>query len=394
MTNATGEPNDVLPKVAIISATPLEGPWATSQLMSDLFAPWPKDKLCLITVERRDLDESIQQVETLVLPELYAKRPNSLIGGYKQIQRFLNEQEVDVVYFRSAGWPMALEMFAMFLARRRHVVTHVMDDWPEFMKVDQPRVARLAEPVFRSALRSSVGHFAISTPMAEAFEERYGVTFAVAHCGLGEQPPANSSADNQADVTTTGPANLLYSGTIASEQTEQSLIDIAASVERIRTAGTDVTFTVVPASRIGDELRGELEKRGAVIGERGNRDEYLERLRSVDIVVATSNFDERSKAFLRYSMPNKTAELLACGTPILAYGPAGIAWIDAANAGSWAQVADTRDPQRLDDAVLELLSSTERRADVLAAAAEACATDFSLELMQRRVSHALLLAAG
>lgn len=380
-----------LPRVLIVSATPLEGSWATSRLMTDLFARWPADSLAQVTVSRPGSDSEAQPVESLYL-DLGGeggglRNPIRLVGELRRFTRFVEQTKPDVVYFRSAGWPLLLELAPLALGRFP-VVTHLMDDWPESRRVSGGRLGRVVEGVLRRVLAKSSARLAISEPMATAFADRYGVTFDVVHAGTDRVP-----RDAPRPVGGKGESVVFYSGSIAEDQTASSIVELAQAVAVLRERGVAVRFTVAPSSHMSATLTDRLESAGAVIEEQVSQQDYLDRLVAADVVVATANFDERSIAFLRYSMPNKIPDLLASGTPMLLYAPGDLAYVQDAQRQGWASVVDMDAPDILAAAIEVLLSNEELRADLVASAAEACASNFAWRTQRDRFERVVLAAA-
>jgi glycosyltransferase involved in cell wall biosynthesis len=73
------------------------------------------------------------------------------------------------------------------------------------------------------------------------------------------------------------------------------------------------------------------------------------------------DFDARSERMSRYSMPTKTAECMASGTPILVYGPAGLPIVRYGRGSGWAYVLSNPDLSAIREVILQLATDTAMR---------------------------------
>lgn len=399
-----------LPRVLIVSATPLQGSWATSRLMHDLFDRWPRASLRQITVTRPGSDPDLQPIESLYLDGLDgagARDPRRVVAEVRRVLRFVRAARPDVVYFRSAGWPMLFELVPLVL-RRHPVVTHIMDDWPEQQRLecaDRSGIRSAGRRIGAASLRRILGRsavrMAISDAMASAFSERYGAPFEVVHAGTDRLPPPPSPPPPPPSPLSSPPsprppsrsrdreATVFYSGSIASDQTADSLVRIAEAIQSLDQRSPGVRFHVAPSSPMPGALRAALVRVGAVIGDQTTAQDYHRRLAAADVVVATANFDPRSIAFLRYSMPNKLPDLLASGSPVLIVAPADLAYVRLAEQDGWAVVESTGDRHAIELAVETLLDDHEVRTRLVQAAERACSTTFFWPSIRDRFEDAI-----
>src|SRR3984957_20744753 len=101
---------------------------------------------------------------------------------------------------------------------------------------------------------------------------------------------------------------------------------------------------------------------------------FFSTLASAYALVLPINYDAETVDFIRYSMPTKVPAYMASGTPILVYGPRGVAQVDYAAREGWGHVVCERDPASLDSGVRRILAdaalreSLRRRAQALASA--------------------------
>ena len=359
--------------------------------MTDLFADWPSESLKQVTITRPDSNPADQTVESLYLDLAGTRSPLRLAGQLRQLLGFVRKTEPDVIYFRTAGWPLVLELSVLLLSRYP-MVTHIMDDWPEARRRSGRRFSRALDLLLRRVMVRSKARLAISEPMARAFAERYGVPFQVVHAGTDRTPPVPPAvvrASSQGDDKV-----IFYSGSIAPDQTASSLVVLADAVKLLRHKGVKAQLQVAPSSEMPVSLRTSLESAEAVILDQTSPADYLDRLAVADIVVATANFDPESIAFLRYSMPNKIPDLLASGTPTLIFAPAELAYVQLAAESGWACVVDTNDPQVLASAIGDLVHNDIAGKELVTAASNACTTTFAWPVLRQRFEQTLRIAPG
>ena len=84
-------------------------------------------------------------------------------------------------------------------------------------------------------------------------------------------------------------------------------------------------------------------------------------LSGADLLVLPFNFDERSRQYIRLSMPTKVPAYMACGTPVLVYGPPGIATVRYAQRDGWGHVLSTPGLAPLQETLLWLLEDRTAR---------------------------------
>jgi len=100
----------------------------------------------------------------------------------------------------------------------------------------------------------------------------------------------------------------------------------------------------------------------------GDDETYFTRLAGADILLLPVNFDEHSKRYIRLSMPTKVPSYLVSGTPVLVYGPPGVAQVEYARTAGWGFVVDGRGVKALADAIGRLATDRALRHRLSAAA--------------------------
>lgn len=361
----TSEPRtpDSLPRVLAVSATPIAGEWATSALTRDLFATWIQagDSFAMVTAARPGSTGApageLAGVAELALPVAGLRSPVVAKTVLQDALAFARSVQPEVVWLRSAGWPLGLEAVATAIAKRLRVplVVHVMDDWPAHMESRRPRLAQAVRPAFNQLIRRADSVAVISESMARDYAARFGVEAHVVHGGADLQAWAAMTPRSELTRSSDRTRTLRYSGGVADDQSTSALDAIVASVERLRSTGMNLDLKLtVPHDAQADATR-RWDRDGIEVEAFGSREQFRRNLREADALVLANNFDAASVSLLRHSMANKVGDYLASGTPILAFGPLDIATIDAAVSGGWAVVVSQTSPDRLDQAVTAIL---------------------------------------
>jgi glycosyltransferase involved in cell wall biosynthesis len=255
-------------------------------------------------------------------------------------------------------------------------IVHLMDDWPRvlyqrglFAPLERARMHRLLD----DNLANSVATLGIGDAMCRTFTERYDRRF-VAFQNCVDITRWGGLA--RTDASTRGkPLNVLYFGSVLPNAQLQSLAELCQSVARLNAAGIPVRLSISSPSFCVEPYRDRLIVDPAISYIPPTEDDaaFFRALAAADALVLPVNFDEDSVAFIRYSMPTKVPAYLASGTPVLVYGPRGVAQVDYALEHGWGHVVSNRDANALDAGLREVLESAplrerlRRRAQAVAA---------------------------
>jgi glycosyltransferase involved in cell wall biosynthesis len=248
---------------------------------------------------------------------------------------------------------------------RLPLVVHFMDDWSEQL-YRGGLLAPLPNARMRALLHRLVGaaeaRLAIGEDMANAYERRYGAKFVVFQNAV-DLATVPVRADPDAVGT---PCRVLYVGSIFSNAQSQSLIDVARAVAGLALSGRGIKFDIFSPAHLAERFRSALEISPAVRLHDTITDDaaFFRAIAEADVLMLPVNFDRESVRLIRYSMPTKLPAYLACGTPILAYGPRGIAQIDDAARHGWGLVVAERDERILRDALIRIAGDLPLRRDL------------------------------
>ena len=272
------------------------------------------------------------------------------------VERF----QPDVIYSQLAS--LSLIRLVEALTRRTGIplALHFMDDWPTTLYREgllARHVRRKLDRELRVLIERAALRMVISDDMARAFARRYGCEFTPFHNALDL---GDWTAVRRKHWGSGRPFKIMYTGRIGIAN-EDSILDVARVTEALASDGVDVRFallTFTGESSIAATLSNlpHVDVLPAI-----PHDEIPSRLADADLLVLPLDFDERARGFARYSMPTKTVEYMASGTPSLVYGPAGNAVSRYAAAEGWGHVVGTRSHSDLTAALRLLIENGAER---------------------------------
>jgi glycosyltransferase involved in cell wall biosynthesis len=252
------------------------------------------------------------------------------------------------------------------------LVVHFMDDWQEaiyrgglYSPIQRRRMRRLIADLVGSA-SACLG---ICDAMCEAYRHRFGRDFTAFQNTIDV---SRWSAFARTEPGAGRKLRLLYTGSVLSFAQSESLIECCTAVAALRRQGLEIALDIYSppgdVARFRDRLlQDEAIRLHDVIGE---DEAYFRILAAADILLLPVNFDDHSMRYIHLSLPTKVPSYLVSGTPILVYGPAGMAQVDYARQAGWGLVVDRRDGEALVAAIRRLaedlalrrsLSETARR---------------------------------
>lgn len=270
------------------------------------------------------------------------------------------------------------------------LVVHVMDDWMNTTGKgllgchELRRTRQQAEQFFKIAdLRLS-----ISPAMCEAYDRRYGVPFQAFQNTIDVSKWVSTARQGN---EVGQPADILYIGSIFSVAQSSSLIDACHAVAELNDQGKEVTLTIaspaVQAARYRDRLM--VHPNIKIVGTIADDQAFFQRISAADVLLLPVNFDEETRTFIRYSMPTKVPAYLTSGTPILAYGPSGVAQIDYAKQGDWALIVDQPGVESLATGIRRLLEDDSLRQHLSRNAMKCAAQNHDSAVVRRDFQSAL-----
>ena len=275
------------------------------------------------------------------------------------LERWIAEFEPELLY-TILGSNAVMDLIGAI--RRRFALplaVHMMDDFPTvayrrglFAPLERARMQRLLADNFRAAAVC----MGICTEMCAAFSRRYGRPFLpFQNCVDVErwQPVVRSSV-----AVGREPYRLLYFGSVFGNAQLASILDICQSVARLNAQGFVVDFDIASPTLHLAANKEALTIHPAIRLVTPTEDDraFFEQLAAADALVLPVNYDAGTVEFIRYSMPTKVPAYMVSGTPILVYGPRGVAQVDYATREAWGHVVSDRAPGALDAGLRRILS--------------------------------------
>ena len=253
------------------------------------------------------------------------------------------------------------------------VVVHIMDDWPAVLYrrgLLGPLFRSVMEREFQTVLRDASLRLGICGEMCEEYQKRYGVSFVPFHNALDMDvwlPQAKR------DWTAGSPFIVRYVGSIVPDGQREALRDVCDAVAGLWASGRSIEMWVhAPGKQVAYLQDGRSSRGGLRLLDPPSPDRIVEVLAGADLLALPFNFDARSVQYIRLSMPTKVPAYMASGTPVLVYGPPGIAAVRNAERDGWGYVVSSPGIPPLLEALVRLMDdqasreSMGRRAQVLA----------------------------
>ena len=284
--------------------------------------------------------------------------------GIPETARLTPELEAWVTAFRPTvlytilGSNAHMELAEQLRVRfRLALVVHIMDDWVSVLYrggLFSPWQRRKKERLFQQLMDVSAARFAICDSMAEAYRCRYGQPFLSFQNAIDVGVWQRYAKDPGVVIY---PIRVAYFGSILPFAQLDSLVDCCRAVQALADSGFSVGMEIYSPTLLAEQYRDQLVVGNAISLHDTLSDdtEFFDTLGAVDILVLPVNFDGYTIEFIRYSMPTKVPAYLTVGTPILAYGPAGVAQISYAAAAGWGMTVTERDAGQLQQAIKRLV---------------------------------------
>ena len=251
------------------------------------------------------------------------------------------------------------------------VVMHFMDEGatdPVGESLLSSWARRRYGKILRTVLAESAARMAICERMSAAYSERFGLpcdTF-MNTVDMEKYPPREHLERGEV-------LRLVYTGAVLPYSQQQSLLEICRAVADLHEQGVRIRLDIYASFQLFGDSLGRMSHPDCVYLHEAIKDDalYFQTLKQADILVSPVNFDARSIRFIRYSMPTKIPSYLCSGTPILVYGPPGIAQTEYAEKEKWGHLVSRRDPAALKQAIQLLSDSAELREALSRAAVSA-----------------------
>jgi len=242
------------------------------------------------------------------------------------------------------------------------VTIHIMDDWPTVVYergLLSPFLRRIVLREFQMVLRDARLRLGICEDMCEEYRRRYGYPFFPFHNALDmEQWLPHAKRDWKGG----SPFIVRYVGSIVADGQRQGLRDVGEAVLGLRASGRSIELWVhAPKEQVAYLQGDRVPAEGLFLAGPPGPDFVAPLLSAADLLVLPFNFDRRSARYIRLSMPTKVPAYMASGTPILVYGPPGIATVRYAEGEGWGHVVSNKGIAELRKALTRLMDDQEAR---------------------------------
>ncbi|MEQ8655301.1 MAG: hypothetical protein RIC87_22755 [Kiloniellales bacterium] len=302
------------PRLLVIDFTRIDGLSATGQLKAALLRDWRADHvLQLYGSGMKSLSFA---------PELWNPEADFWVKPEDDPIAIVEDFAPEVIYYRPLGNCDRLHRVAMKIIETLNLpyVIHMMDDWPQRMRLSDPGHADRYEADLRALLSRSFVNLSICDAMSNAFGERYGTEFVPVANGLDDAliETLGGIKKRKSDK----PFRIRYMGGLAPDMTKQAVLDVAAAVETLRAAGKNIELDIYTMPRWLKKANASFTERdGVSLYPSVDKEQYYRLIGESDVCLIAYNFDRSSLAYTKYSMANKLPEIMASRAVLLAYGP-------------------------------------------------------------------------
>ena len=275
------------------------------------------------------------------------------------LRDFILEFQPDIIYAQCSSLNGVRLATRLRESLNLPLVLHCMDDFPAFAYPGVGTTWLIRQRFlneFRQLMLAADTVLGICEEMAAAYRDRYHR--AIRSLGMPADL-AGYKTVRRTDWKANRPFRLQFAGRVGWALRE-CLSDVASAVGALVSEGIDVVFEIytfnpqdIPQSCHGCSW--------VIVRDAVASNELPILQASADSLVVC--LDHSALAFhqARYSMPSKLAGCLASGTPILAYGPRGLPFIEYARRTGYGLLVDTRDPSALKQAIRSLFDSVNLR---------------------------------
>lgn len=300
------------------------------------------------------------------------------------LKKWIADFKPDLIY-SILGSNMTMEM--VNLVRKRFdlpVVIHFMDDWPSFLYsrgalsfIERRKMRRLLEKLMASAAT----RLTICPSMTRAYEKNYAHPFKAFQntVDVDQWRPFSKS-----ELSPAKPARLLYAGSVFPYAQHSSLADICRAVAELNDEGHDIEIEIASPVDMTAPFLSRYEIHPSIVVSDAIQDDetFYRRLGEADALLLPVNFDPFTFKWIRLSMPTKVPAYLASGTPILIYGPEGVAQVDYARDKGWGLVVSKQGVAQIKEGLVRLLSDVSLRQTLSQTATGLAGTDHDIKIVR------------
>ena len=283
---------------------------------------------------------------------------------------WIEEFRPEVIYTILGGTGMMALVEQIQRRFKLPLIVHFMDDWQSAIHRGGLLSAfqrRHMHALIGRLVAAATTRLGICDAMCAEYGGRFGQPF---KSFQNTVDTVRWSQSAKRELAVGSPIRLLYAGSVLGFAQADSLIDCCDAVATLRREGLSVDLDIHSPSYQTAPIRDRLLRDSAIRLHEpiADDDAYFRSLAAADILLLPVNFDEHSIRYIRLSMPTKVPSYLVSGTPILVYGPAGVAQVNYACTARWGHVVDRRDGGALVMAIKHLASDMALRQGLSATA--------------------------
>ena len=273
------------------------------------------------------------------------------------LKQWLNDFSPDIIYMQASSLPDLKFCLLIQTYLQKPATFHMMDDWPSIM-ADYGLFGRLwyrtIDVYLRKIFAQSTQLFSICEEMSNAYFKKYGHTFIPFHNPID----LDFWTQNQhQSFKLSDKPEILYAGR-RGLGIDTSLKMVAKAITSINNQLNSKIKLVLQTSDKPAWIRNFecVEFRPQV-----SYDQLPIVFGQADFLLLPYDFSKKAIKYIQYSMPTKTSEFMASGTPIIAFGPAQTAVIKYAKKYNWAKVITENSLDAIADGIKQLVVSQYER---------------------------------
>lgn len=252
------------------------------------------------------------------------------------------------------------------------LVIHLMDEGvtdPQKRGIFGNYLRRTYKHKFEALLPKTSLRIAICEAMAKEYNKRYNLPFIHFQNTVDVEEWSKFA---KKDFEIKDEARIVYTGSIHPSAQLQSIIDCCEAVAELQNKAEKIRLDIYTPLSIFGQYSKNFHYPGSVYLHDAVRDDntYFKILGDADLLLLPVNFDQCSVHFVRYSFPTKLSAYLCSGTPILVYGPAGVAQAEYAREYGWGYVVNQKDREILMQTIVKLIKNIDLRKQLSSKARE------------------------
>lgn len=314
---------------------------------------------------------------------------------YKISNEFLiwiKEYSPDIIYSQLSN----IELIRLVSDLRKTlglpIAIHMMDDWPVTISKQslfQAYWLKIIDREFRNLLAKSKVLMSISESMSEEYMARYGHHFIPFHNPIDIK---YWSVYSKANYELNDMFVILYAGRIGIG-IQNCFFDIVEAIRSLILKGLKIELHIQATNFdpvLDDLVKFDFVKLNPFV----SYSELPGIFSESDLLLLPNDFDRKSIAYLRYSMPTKASEYMVSGSSILLYSSIETAITIHALKYHWAYVVSERNKEKLECAIFELYEKKDLRSKLGNTAKEYAINNYDSSKIREQFKNSFILESA